>query len=274
MSPDASSNLERALDAIPEEKKEDLVFLQRGDMIEPTLKKRGLARERQTQAVLYYGLNEFGKIEDDRCSIGEDAMGQQKFAAESCVTGKWAGAVADRCRRAGFFCAEFFHRDWRRQMIEAVVFEVRTTWSRRGAQARTCERGPRILRRRGRRHALRDPAGLRGHLAVTLLSGFEEGWRLMPKRTATVEDGQSTIVVFWFVTLSQRRSTPFRLDALAREFDPSPTHHGYTGVRARERTFRRLDKWQLMGRIDGVDTIKVLQAESQGQSRPWFDTSR
>merc|ERR1711937_649871 len=53
MSPDASSNLERALDAIPEEKKEDLVFLQRGDMIEPTLKRRGLARERQTQAVLY-----------------------------------------------------------------------------------------------------------------------------------------------------------------------------------------------------------------------------
>ena len=79
MSPDASSSLEYALDAIPEEKKEDLVFLQRGDMIEPTLKKRGLARERQTQAVLYYGLNEFGKIEDDRCS----ALGRTPWASRS-----------------------------------------------------------------------------------------------------------------------------------------------------------------------------------------------
>ena len=53
----------------------------------------------------------------------EDAMGQQKFAAESCVTGKWAGAVADAVSPGRVLLCEFFHRDWRRQMIEAVVFE-------------------------------------------------------------------------------------------------------------------------------------------------------
>ena len=174
MSPDASKNLKRALDAVPDEKKDDLVFLQRGDMIEPTLKKRDLARERQTQAVLYYGLNEFGKIEDDRCSIGEDAMGQAKFAAESCVTGKWAGAVADRCRRAGFHIQEFFHRDWRRQMIEAVVFE--SAYNLVGAVHKHVPLSEvhEFFGDEVDDMLYEIQRGLRGHLAVTLLAGYEE----------------------------------------------------------------------------------------------------
>ena len=28
-------------------------------------------------------MNEYGKVDDDRTSIGEDAMGQAKFAAET-----------------------------------------------------------------------------------------------------------------------------------------------------------------------------------------------
>ena len=228
MSPDASSSLEYALDAIPEDKKEDLVFLQRGDMIEPTLKKRGLARERQTQAVLYYGLNEFGKIEDDRCSIGEDAMGQQKFAAESCVTGKWAGAVADRCRRAGFFCAEFFHRDWRRQMIEAVVFE--STYNLVGAVHKhvPVSEVHEFFGGEVDDMLYEIQRGLRGHLAVTLLSGFEErmaAYAAAQKRSKTDNrlsscSGSSPYRNAFFYAIST--------DALAREFpDPSPTHTEY-----------------------------------------------
>ena len=99
MSAEAAATLEDALDAIPEERYEDLVILQRGEMIEPALKRRGLGRERQTQATLYVGVNEYGKLEDDRCGLGEDAMGELKYAAESCVTGKWAGAVPRTARK-------------------------------------------------------------------------------------------------------------------------------------------------------------------------------
>ena len=101
-------------------------------------------------------------------------MGQQKFAAESCVSGKWAGAVADRCRRAGFFCAEFFHRDWRRQMIEAVVFE--STYNLVGAVHKhvPVSEVHEFFGGEVDDMLYEIQRGLRGHLAVTLLSGFEE----------------------------------------------------------------------------------------------------
>jgi len=228
MSAEAAATLEDALDAIPEERYEDLVILQRGEMIEPALKRRGLGRERQTQATLYVGVNEYGKLEDDRCGLGEDAMGELKYAAESCVTGKWAGAVADRLRRAGFFCAEFFHRDWRRQMIEAVVFE--SVYGLVGAVHKNVpvSEVAEFFGDEVDDMLYEIQRGLRGHLAVTLLSGFEErmaAYAETQKRSKT--DNREA---------RASKTSPFRnnffyaisTDALAKDFpDPSPMHTEY-----------------------------------------------
>ena len=155
-------------------------------------------------------------------------MGQQKFAAESCVTGKWAGAVADRCRRADFFCAEFFHRDWRRQMIEAVVFE--STYNLVGAVHKhvPVSEVHEFFGGEVDDMLYEIQRGLRGHLAVTLLSGFEErmaAYAAAQKRSKTDNrlsscSGSSPYRNAFFYAIST--------DALAREFpDPSPTHTEY-----------------------------------------------
>ena len=160
-SPEACAALEPVLQTVPEGKKEDLVFLQKGDMLEDLLKRHGLCRERQTQAVLYVGVNAYGKLECDRVSIGDDAMGEPKFAAETCATGKWAGAVADRLVRHKFHCGEQFYRDWRRNMIELVVFEC--VYNLVGVlHQKVPERGQQILLAGDRRHALGDAAGAPG----------------------------------------------------------------------------------------------------------------
>ena len=155
-------------------------------------------------------------------------MGELKYAAESCVTGKWAGAVADRCRRAGFFCAEFFHRDWRRQMIEAVVFE--SCYNLVGAVHKHVPVSEVAEYFGGEVDDMlyEIQRGLRGHLAVTLLSGFEErmaAYAATQKRSK--QDNRVSMA---------SKSSPFRnkffydisTDALAKDFpDPSPMHTEY-----------------------------------------------
>lgn len=227
-SPAACAALEPLLQRLPESKREDVVFLQRGDMIEPLLKRYGLGRERQTQAVLYLACNEFGTLEEDRTSLGEDVMGLPKFAAESCVTGKWAGAVADRLRRAKFHCDERFHRDWRRSMIECVVFECVYNLVGVLHQSVPVSEVNKYFAKETDDMLYEIQRALRGHLAVTLLTGCEE-------RMAAYAESQ-------FRSKTDNRASaiaadsPFRnaffykisTDATSRDFpDPCPTHTEY-----------------------------------------------
>jgi len=228
MTPEACAGLDAVLADVPEDKKEDLVFLQRGDMIEPILKKHFVARERQTQAVLYLGINEYGKLEDDRTNIGEDVQGVDKWAAESCATGKWAGAVADRLRRADFHCSELFHRDWRRHAIEAVIFE--SVYNVVGAvhQHVPISEVHKYFGTEVDDMLYEIQKGLRGHLALTLLSGVEErmaGYAATQFRSK--KDNRAA---------AASKSSPFRnvylhgiaQDALAKGFpDPWPMHTEY-----------------------------------------------
>ena len=224
----AAEALEPVLAAVRDGKREDLVFLQRGDMIEPLLKRYGCGRERQTQALLYLGCNEFGKLEEDRVGMGEDVQGMAKFAAESCVTGKWAGAVADRLRRSKFHCAEQFHRDWRRNMIECVVFE--SVYNLVGALHKSVpvsEVGT-YFGDEADDMLYEIQRALRGHLAVTLLAGCESR---MAAYAATQARSKQDNRLARVARASPTRNGFFydlSTTALARDFpDPCPMHTEY-----------------------------------------------
>ena len=226
--PEACAALEPVLKAVPEEKKDDLVFLQKGDMIEPLLKKLYMCRERQTQAVVYLGLNEFGVLEDDRVSLGDDKMGVPKHAGESCVTGKWAGAVADRLARNKFHCDEQFYRDWRRNMLELVTFEC--VYNLVGVLHKRIPISEvnKYFHEETDDMMVEIQKALRGHLAVTLLSGWEERMAAYAEsQFRSKSDNRAT---------AASKSSPFRNDfyyqitvaAKARGFpDPCPMHTEY-----------------------------------------------
>ena len=227
-SPAACAALEPLLARLPEAKREDVVFLQRGDMIEPLLKRYGLGRERQTQALVYVACNAHGTLEEDRSSLGEDVMGMPKFAGDTCVTGKWAGAVADRLRRNKFHCDERFHRDWRRSMIEAVVFEC--VYNLVGAlhQGVPVSEVNKYFGDETDRMTAEIQRALRGHLAVTLLIGAEERMAAYAEtqRRSKADDRAAAV----------SEASPFRnrffydisTSALERDFpDPCPMHTEY-----------------------------------------------
>ena len=227
-SPEACAALEPVLQTVPEGKKEDLVFLQKGDMLEDLLKRHGLCRERQTQAVLYVGVNAYGKLECDRVSIGDDAMGEPKFAAETCATGKWAGAVADRLVRHKFHCGEQFYRDWRRNMIELVVFECVYNLVGVLHQKVPVSEVNKYFSQETDDMLWQIQRALRGHLAVTLLSGWEERmaayaetqFRSKSDNRPTAASAASPFRNNFFYDISQK--------ALEKDFpDPCPMHTEY-----------------------------------------------
>ena len=109
----------------------DFIFCSGGPIcgcIEPVLKGAGFARDSMTQ-LLVSGFTlpgPAGKPQDLSCKIGLDASGENKYAGESAVCGKWAGAVKERLERNGIRCKSGFYREWRRLMVShprAVVRE-------------------------------------------------------------------------------------------------------------------------------------------------------
>ena len=110
-------------------------------------------------------------------------------------------------------------------MIEAVVFESTYNLVGRGAQARSVSEVHEFFGGEVDDMLYEIQRGLRGHLAVTLLSGLKRGWRRTRPRK-TVEDGQPII----FVLGSSPCNAAFYASSTdaAREFpDPSPTHTEY-----------------------------------------------
>ncbi len=107
-------------------KREDFVFLSGGaacGVIEPILKSYGLARDTMTQLLCGSfttpGATGVGRPQDLSCNIGADAMGESKWAAETAVCGKWAGAVQARFENYQIRCKTGFYREWRRFMVSS-----------------------------------------------------------------------------------------------------------------------------------------------------------
>ena len=73
--------------------------------------------------MFYVTVNDYGVGFDQRISLGPvGAQGLAEYAAETTVTGKWAGSVEERLTRQNFFCKTMFYRDWRRVMLEKCAF--------------------------------------------------------------------------------------------------------------------------------------------------------
>jgi len=116
------------------QRRDDFVFLSGGNLcgvIEPILKKYGLARDTMTQ-LLCGGFTTpdpsrtIGKPLDLSCKIGFDAQGEVKWAGETATCGKWAGAVQSRFETQGIRCKTGFYREWRRLMVSLVRCKART----------------------------------------------------------------------------------------------------------------------------------------------------
>lgn len=118
-----NDDVEGVIKSCPKDKLDDLVFVQNG-MMEPLLKKYALCSVDQTQATLFFTVFKAGsRPQDCLTDLGLDARGEPKYAGETAVCGKWAGALQQRLQRRDLHCAKLFYRDWRRAMVERVVFE-------------------------------------------------------------------------------------------------------------------------------------------------------
>ena len=107
-----TADLEAVLAACPEEKVDDLVFLQDG-MLEPLFQRRGLYGP--TQASLWMAQPRVG---------GKPIDGATRDQPEglTTVSGKWAGSVAMRLGTGDLKCQVRMERDGRRSMLEKLIF--------------------------------------------------------------------------------------------------------------------------------------------------------
>ena len=168
-----ASELEEAIMACPEDRKDDLVIMSRG-MIEPVTKKHGVASKQNTQALVNFDFNPRLKPIDLVADMGTDVRGEPKFALETCVKGKWAGAFKERLDRNGVHCKVEGEFEFRRSMIELLLFD--TIFAVVGAL-----HGDSTIGQCGEFYmdevddlAWEMSRMVRGHLALTLLFGVEE----------------------------------------------------------------------------------------------------
>lgn len=158
----------------------DFIFCSGGPIcgcIEPVLKGAGFARDSMTQ-LLVSGFTlpgPAGKPQDLSCKIGLDASGENKYAGESAVCGKWAGAVKERLERNGIRCKSGFYREWRRLMWEQAAFDA--VFNLVGvvrAEPTTIQDVANYYEQEASDMLWQVTSCLRGMLAVTLSYGFEE----------------------------------------------------------------------------------------------------
>jgi len=107
-----NDDLAAVVAACPEEKLADLVFLQNGNL-EPFRQRYGLYD--QTQAMLWLALlRQGGKPVDGISSMAPDGL--------TTATGKWAEALKMRLGTADLTCNVVKDRDYRRNMLEKLVW--------------------------------------------------------------------------------------------------------------------------------------------------------
>ena len=107
-----TEDLAAVIAACPEEKKDDLVFLQDG-MLEPLFQRNGIYGP--TQAALYLAVVRAG-------SRPVDGVTSENPEGLTTVSGKWAGAFAMRMEAGEMSCHVKMDRDGRRSVLEKLVF--------------------------------------------------------------------------------------------------------------------------------------------------------
>ena len=166
-----------------EPRREDFVFLSGGPrcgVIEPILKSHGFARDTMTQLLCgsFTTPDTSSGIHrplDLCCKIGVDAMGETKWAGETAVCGKWAGAVQTRFESHQIRCKVGFYREWRRLMWERASFDA--VFNLVGAvrdEPTTIKEVAMYYEPETSDMLWQVTGNLRGMLAVTLPYGFEE----------------------------------------------------------------------------------------------------
>jgi len=229
--------LEGIVRSCPKEKLGDLVFVSTGN-IEPLLKKYALCGNDNTQVVPYFTVFDKGsRPQDSLVDLGKDAQGQQKWAGETTVCGKWAGPVADRLERLGLHSRTVYYLDWRRVMIERCVFESVFNLvgvlhkDKRDRQGVTIGEVGLYYATEVEDMIAEINRALRGSMAITLMMGIEE--RLFAyAQHPNVEFRRAAVEKFrWrngvFYSMSQQ-AKDMVVNGVRVDFpDPCPKHTAY-----------------------------------------------
>ncbi|CAI5465679.1 unnamed protein product, partial [Closterium sp. Yama58-4] len=104
--------LDAVVDAVPESRRQDLVFIQNG-MLDPWLASRGL--QDATQVLVYFAVAKAGDPPLD----GITDVNPEGLTA---ATGKWAEAVAARLKSAGLSCKVLSPSAFRRPQLEKLMW--------------------------------------------------------------------------------------------------------------------------------------------------------
>lgn len=107
-----NDDLEEILLNCPEEKKEDLVFIQNG-MLEQLLRRHGMTDN--TKANLYFAIPKLG-------AKPIDGVTETNPEGLTAVCGKWEGSFLERIEKANLTCKVLKERDFRRSQLEKLIW--------------------------------------------------------------------------------------------------------------------------------------------------------
>lgn len=216
-----NDDLAGIIDACPEDRKEDLVFMQNG-MLEDFWKRHGVltgpgtpAESSATRVNLWFGIaKKGGDVIGKRSGDDSDQL--------TCATGKWAGAVKERLEKGDLGCRLLGERDWRRNMLEKLVWIA--AFNLVGAVHGNLSMGEVAT---AHETEVSDMVSelctmLRFTLAVAMMSGTEQRLIQYAKSVADFPTGLKEFMWRngWFYGKSRL--------ALANNFsDPSPIHTNY-----------------------------------------------
>mmetsp|Transcript_7602 Transcript_7602/g.20193 ORF Transcript_7602/g.20193 Transcript_7602/m.20193 type:complete len:371 (+) Transcript_7602:58-1170(+) len=107
-----NDDLEAVIEATPQEKRGDLVFLQNG-MLDPLLRKYGLMDNSRVN--VYFAVAKLGaKPVDGITTTNPEGL--------TAATGRWSQAIAERLARAELSCRVLQSRDFTRSMFEKLIW--------------------------------------------------------------------------------------------------------------------------------------------------------
>lgn len=107
-----NDDMEEIIMNCPEEKKEDLVFVQNG-MLEKFLRRNGMTDN--TKANLYFAIPKLG-------AKPIDGVTETNPEGLTAVCGKWEGSFSERIQKADLTCRVLKERDFRRSQLEKLIW--------------------------------------------------------------------------------------------------------------------------------------------------------
>ena len=248
-----------------EDKRDDLVYVTttKGN-IEPVLKNFGLPRDATSQLLVGFTVPTNSNFFPMDLSVkyGEDSQAMDKFAGESCATGKWRDAIAQRLNNKMIRCKSCFYREWKRDMWEKSAFDA--VFNLMGAvigDGTTIAEVAEFYGDDASEMAWQMSSMLRGSNAIALSYGFEE--RMFEYAVASCKDTVCTIEPdTWDFVNGVFLETS--LKGLSMGFgDPAPLHTEYVDLAVNKRGL-------LQGKeviIPGADKIQRKSIMREGNLR-------